>query len=273
MAKYRRKYASQDEIPERLRDFYEQADDGSWVFDVDGPGEQDIAKLQQALKQEREHRTTATKRLGEYEEKYREIDPDAAKEALEKVNQLEEERLVAEKKFEELAERRWKNKVQQLEDQIKQAQAEMEKRDMVVGQWKTKYSELAITEQLKQEALAQGVDPKKLKFLLHEARQPWQLDDQDQPVPLERGENGEQRPLYGADPNRPMTMAEQIEMLTKENPWFLLPSGGGGTRNNAAGQTNGQQILLSRAQAKDIRTFERAMQRSEETGMPVVYTD
>jgi len=268
-----RKYSTQEDIPEALREHFRQASDGSWELDLEGglplgaPGER-------ALQREKEERRQATEALRALQEKFGDLDPEKAREALSQINQLEEEKLRSEKKFEELAERKFQGQIRQLQQQIQALTDAVKYEQGRVTAARDRFAQVAINDQLGKIALELGVDPKKLKFLVQEARPLWRLNDQDQPQPMEQDEQGEWRTVYGAQAGQPISMKEQLQGLVKENPFFLLETSGAGTQQRGfGGGGNGMPFTITRQEARNINLFQQRQEAARQAGSELAIVD
>lgn len=265
-----RKVATQDEIPEALREYYKQTSDGTWELDLEDSGALGDAG-KRALDREREERRKAAQALKELQEKYEGLDPIKAKEALTKIEELEIEKLKAEKQYDEAAERRVQGRVRALEQQIAALNDQIKAEQGKVQQIRDRWARTAIDDQISKVALESGADPKKLKFLVNEARSLWRLDDQDQPQPMEQDEHGEWRIVYGAEAGKPMSMAEQIKGMLKEHPFFALETSGGNTYQGRGAGVG--PYTITRAEARNTALFQQRYEAANKAGQQLTVID
>src|SRR5574340_458446 len=97
--------SSQEElsqIPETYRDLYIEKD-GKFYLDVENIDDMpQVGGLKSALQKERDNRATAIREQKELLKKFEGIDPEKAKDALKKLHELEDKRLIEEGKLEEV---------------------------------------------------------------------------------------------------------------------------------------------------------------------------
>ena len=259
-------YPDLDSIPEALREHYVQRDDGRWILDVDGGIAEDPGAILRARDHEREQRRVVQEELEALKASIGNLDPTKAREALSKVEELEQEKLRSEKDWEALYERKYQN-------QFADLQRQLEAKDTAIGSereraqaLRQKFASVSIHDQLRAIALELGADPAKLQFLVNEASKLWDLDDNDVPMPYELSTTGERQVRYDGTTGQPVTMKQQVTDMLKEHAWLALDSTGSNARQTA-GQIQGDQIVLTREQAKNIQTYEAAKTEAERRGV------
>lgn len=261
-------YTTQEDVPELLRDYYVEQDDGTWRLDAEIP---DSGPLKRALDQEKAQRLKATKELQDLKQSiadFKDLDPQKAREALEQIDKLEEERLRNEKQFEELAERKYARLLQEREAQAKAAEERALQAEGNFQSLRDRYTRTKIDDSLREAALAEGADPETLSFLLSQAREPWRLDDNDEPIAMD----GDNIRFGSSEPGKPLTMREYMADMRKTAPKLFMTSSGGGASHSTHAVQNGA-IMLTRAQAKNVRLYEAAKERAQREGRQVAIQD
>ena len=232
-----------DELPETLRPFYAEGEDGKYRLQVDGlVGKEKLAEF-------RNTNTELMKQLTQVEEAvtaYRTLGDEPAKLAeelkdLRALRQRVDDRdLIDKKGFEEALNKRTAemkasadNQIRTLTEALKKAEVE---RDTAV----TRHQRSVIDRDLTDAALAAGVRPTAIPDLLFRAeRAGWILTDKNKVV-LRDDEGGTQY-VIGADGASPLTPKEWINGHVRDTAphFFDMPTGGGALGSNgAAGSKN-----------------------------------
>jgi len=227
-----------DEVPEILRPFYAEGDDGKFRLQVDGlVGKEKLAEF-------RNTNTELMKQLTQVEESvtaYRTLGDDPAKlaEELKELRSLrqrvDDRDLVDKKGFEEALNKRTAemkasadNQIRTLTEALKKAETE---RDAAV----TRHQRSVIDRDLTDAALAAGVRPTAIPDLLFRAeRAGWILTEKNKVV-LRDDEGGTQY-VIGADGASPLTPKEWINGHVRDTAphFFDMPTGGGALGSNGA---------------------------------------
>jgi uncharacterized protein YeeX (DUF496 family) len=230
---------SLDEVPEELRELYVQIGE-DFVLDVE---DKDFkSQLQEfrtnnidLTKQNRELSTQAQEAaaLREQVEKYKDIDPERAREAISRLTDLEEKKLIDAGKLDEVVEQRVNQRIDRMRSEYEgQIQALSQKNDSLsqsADTYKGKLSELVIDHSLQQAisdvaTVRQGA----MRDVLARGRETWRLDDDGKPVPFGSDDNV----LYGTDGKDPMSMEEWAQTLVREAGYLFEPNQGGGAPGN-----------------------------------------
>src|ERR1051326_2181034 len=125
---------SLDSVPEGLREHYKKHDDGKYRLDAEGV--EDVGGLKSALEKERTESKTTAQKLKELTEQLGDLDPVKAREALTKLQEMEDKKMISEGKVDELVQQKierakadWENQKQGFNKSIGDLQKEVEKRD------------------------------------------------------------------------------------------------------------------------------------------------
>ena len=242
-------YATLDEIPEVLRDYYLDKGD-KFVLDAEIPDE-DVQKI---LARERQQRATATKRATELEAQLHQtqeelktakaeaphLPPDATKEA---------ERLK-----------------RQYDDRIKAIEAKLQAEEEGRKAAQLELAERSISDTLRTAALDAGVPKGAVEDLiaLPRFRKPWRMGDAGEPVPYE----GEEARFDPDRPGMPMSAKTYVKEYLKENKHWIPPSNGGGAAGNTAARSSGV-IAISREDMHHLENYERVKAEAAKTGASI----
>lgn len=256
----KRRIARLEDVEESQRSLYVKTDDG-YALDLDD------TSLERTLESERRQRVETTKKLQALEEKYKGLDPDKYRETQERLAALEDERLKAEGKYAELAERKYAKSMEAAEAEKAELKARIEREQSERAQLEQERADLIIEQQLKSALLELGADPKGVAYAVSLHRGKWALGD-DKRTPVRRDKDG--RVIGGPkDPNAPLSMKEDLTEWVKKDEFaerFFLPSSGGGANGGARPVGT---VTITRADARDVRKYEAAKAQAAQSGVPL----
>lgn len=268
-------YEREEQIPQMLREYYVEQD-GIWVPDSDQDEEarktaEDVRKALAARDNEKAMVSELKKQLNEMREKLGGHDPEeiqkmveAAQQAEVERQQAEEERLKAEQKFEELAEMKYRREINTLKHQIQELEGQRGQIQKQHDDLYQAHERLTIDQQLQSIAMGFGADPEKIRYLLHDARPTWKLNEFRKPIAVERSETGDEIEL----PN--LTMEQQVKEILRDNPFMLLPNRGTDVpQQRANGIARNYQI--TREEARDNRRYEALKKQAAEKGVDIEF--
>lgn len=241
-------YAAQTEIPEPLREHYVEKD-GKWVLDTEG-GE-DVSGLKGALGKEREARASLERTLADLKKQLGDADPAKAREAVKKLQDLEDKKLIEEGKVEELLAARTKRMQDDYEAKLRETSDALAAREKQI-------SELVIDNALRAVATTAKVRATAVDDFLERGRKVYRLKD-GKAVPM----NGDEI-IFGKKGNEPMPMDEWAAGLTSAAPHLFEGSTGGGAAPSAGGA--GKPYVLTAEQAKDRQMYLQAKDAAQKAG-------
>ena len=261
----KRVVASLDEVPEAYRAEYAKASDGSFVLSLDGV--EDVGGLKSALQKERDAREKYEKEIKDLRKQFEGLDPEKGREALRRIQELEEKQLLDAGKVEELFAQRtermkadWSAKEARYQEEIKSASEAHSKSE-------TRLSELLIDGTLRDAAGKRRAKAALTPLLIRGARHGdidgirWELRD-GQPVPV-KGDA-----IYpGKDPSKPMSAEEYLDLVAQKMPDLFEASTGGGASN--AGRSQMGTFTLTREQARDTSLYRRTAEAAAKAGQQV----
>jgi hypothetical protein len=155
-------------------------------------------------------------------DKFKDIDPEKAREALAKISKIDEKKMMDEGKVEEIFNQRTEALRKEAATKLKAAEDE---RDSL----NTRLSTVLIDNAIASEALKDdvGVLPKATELVVRLARDVWKIGKEGKPVAV--GKDGQQ--IYGKDGN-PITMHEWLIGLQATHEYLFAKSGGGSASND-----------------------------------------
>jgi hypothetical protein len=249
-------------LAEPLRALYVEKD-GKFILDADVEEHPAVGGLRTALQKERDGRAGTDKELAKLRKDIDGLDPVKAREALAKLQELEDGKLIAEGKFEELVNQRTARLQQDHQAQLAEFQKQSKGFESQIGKLNEELATERIDNALTLIATKKGVRPTALTDVILRARRVWHLED-GKPVP----KDGD-KVIYGKDPSRPMPMDEWLDGLrTGDGAHLFEGSGGGGSSNTPT--RDGKNVVLTRAQGKDTQVYRAAREQAAKQGGIVI---
>jgi hypothetical protein len=240
------------QLPEALQGLYAEKN-GKFVLDIEGID--DPSNVSSALKKEREAKAELERTLRQIREQLGDADPAKAREAVKKLQELEDKKLIDEGKVEELLKSRTERLVQDYDGKLKEKDARLSAAEKQLA-------ELVIDNALRQVATRAKVRDTAVEDFLRRGREVYRLKD-GKAVPM-KGEEV----LFGKKPNEPMSMEEWAESLAPQAPHLFEGSGGSGASNMGGGGQRGPYTITA-AQAKDMTAYKAAKAAAETAGQPL----
>ena len=227
---------SLDEIQESARAFY--VEDGNGGFKLDAEGVEDVTGLKNSLTAVREELKTLK---ADYN-KYKDLDPEKAREALKKMEELEDQGLLDQGKVDELVARRTERMRMDFDSQVKALKGSADEKENTIKSLSSRLEKHLIEQGLIAAVMEVGV-PKKsaIQDIASRGKGTWKLDENGNPVAL--GSDGSK--IFGKDGKAPITMAEWAEGLMVEAPHLFEPSTGGPNPQKRPKAPTGGDVHLS----------------------------
>lgn len=225
------------EVPEALREHYTQVGD-EYVLDADDKDYKskigefrdnniDLKrKLEDAAKTEQE-----LSKLREAVKQFDGVDPEKARAAMEKMQQIEEQKLIEAGQIDQLLAQRTEAMRRDYDGKIDAMTKALEDAKASSTSYQSKLEEVVIDNALQMAVSEAGVVRKgAMRDVISRGRDVWRLSEDGNPQPL----NKEGKVMYGKDADRPMTMTEWAQGLLKDAPYLFEGTAGGG----AGGSSN-----------------------------------
>ena len=267
-----------DGIPEQYRNLFVERD-GQLVFDAQPLSENmkhadDVRKALSARDNERSEAAKLRKQLEDMQAKLGGLDPERlpdAATALERMDQMEQERLIAEKRFEEAAEKKYQRQIAEMKRQIEQMTNSIAQEQERYKALFNDYGKVRIQDMLSKEFLDAGIDPDFLDVAIATESRRWEIDsDSREPVPVEFIDSGKTKVTATGADGKPLTMKEHARTFVRERPKFALPSNGSGSSHQNMNSRNGDgNFTMTRSEAKDLRAYEQMREKAIKAGTMV----
>lgn len=227
---------SLDEIQESARAFY--VEDGNGGFKLDAEGVEDVTGLKNSLTAVREELKT----LKSDYSKYKDLDPEKAREALKKMEELEDKGLLDAGKVDELVNRRTERMRMDFDSQVKALRGGVEEKDATIKTLSGRLETHLIEQGLIAAVMEVGVPRKSaIQDITSRGRSTWKLDEDGNPVAL----MSDGSKIYGKDGKAPITMEEWASGLMAEAPHLFEPSTGGPNPQKRPKAPTGGDVHLS----------------------------
>lgn len=267
-----------DDIPEQFRNLFVERD-GELVFDPSSLADSmkhadDVRKALSARDNERAEAARLRKQLEEMQSKLGGLDPERlpdAMTALERLDEIEQQKLIAEKRFEEAAEKKYQRQIAEMKRQIEQMTSSIAEEKQRYESLFGDYGKVRIQDMLSKEFLDAGIDPDFLDVAIATESRRWEIDPESrEPVPVEFIDGGKTKVTATGADGKALTMKEHARTFVRERPKFAIPSNGSGAthqQNNNRGNDN--NFTMTRTQARDLRAYEQMRERAVKAGTMV----
>ncbi len=262
-----RSVTSLEDVPEAIRNEYRQ-DGDKWVLPP-LEGDEDLSGLKKNAERLLQEKKKVQADLQAERDRWKDLDPDKAREALTRLQELEEKQMIDKGEYDKLSEKRWESERKPLQAKIAELETALAARDAKEKELTEKYIHTERKGMLHKALVDARVDPKWAEFVEMKAERvwKWQTDDDTKEghlVPLENDE-----PIF-VDGKLADMKTWITGVLAKNQPDILLPSTGGAANGNH-GRSGTPAFFISRDLAKDQRAVERIIADAAKAGVPVSY--
>jgi len=229
------------EIPEHLQELYAQVGD-EYILDTDdGDYKARIQEFRNTnidLNKQLTEQTGKVKEADQLQEmlkQYEGLDPQKARDALEKLQAINEQKLIDAGKLDEVLDQRTQRLRSDYEGQIKALNESLNSTKNESKIFKERLAEVVIDNSLqaavsRTAAVRQGA----MQDILSRGRQVWSINDDGTPVPT--GSDG--KVMYGKDGKSTLSMEEWAQSMRDEAPYLFEPSKGGGAGGGMGGSSD-----------------------------------
>jgi len=211
-----------EDVAEELRALYRK-DGDVFVLDVgdDLADHPSVGPLARALAREKTANAESKAAQDALEEKFKGLDPEAARAALKAAEDAGDQTLIAEGKMDEVIEQRTERMRKEFADQLAAKDAALEKANESGAATIAQLAEISIFGAVKDAALSKGARKEALQDVTNRAREVWRMEE-GKPV----ARNGEDL-IYGKQ-GEALTVEEWVDTLSTEAAYLFEPSKGGG---------------------------------------------
>lgn len=230
-----------EDVAEALRALYRPSPAGG--FELDADDADSVRKTVDEFRTNNRNLHRENEELKQLIGKFKGIDPEKAKEAqaaLDRIDQMEEGKLIKEGKLDDVIGRRTAKLRSELEGQIKSAEKRAAEMEESFKKTQGRLHRMVIEDKVRATVtkVAQ-VRPEAIPDVLRRAREVWVMDEKENLVPKDPA-TGEI--IYGAKGNNtPLSLEEWTEGLVKDAPHFFEASGGSGSKREGSRPATGNQ--------------------------------
>lgn len=259
-----------DALPEAIRAHYAEAD-GKFVLDTDVDSHPKVGGLRSALDKERDDRKKADKAFNDLKTKIGDMDPDQARDALKKIQDLADKKLIDEGQIEQLLTVRTERMTTDHNNQIKTFQTQLGDKDKKISSLSGELKKLKINSAIERLALEKGVrktaiDDAIARFtVIGIDGVLWDLDENGGVI----AKKGDQI-AYGKDATKAMSFEEGFETLATKASHLFETSAGGGAGNNGNGNRGTGPHTISREDARDPMKYRAAQKAAADAKVELV---
>ena len=259
----------------QLRGFYVE-ENGTYVLDADIEGHPRTAGMKATMLKERDKATAADKEIKRLKDQMGDLDPEKAKAALARIQELEDKQLLDAGKVDDLIKAKTERMQADHNSQIATFKTQLDDEKGKLTRAQRRVRTLVLTTAIQNEAARVGVKPEHLDDVT------WRLtergldggirfdlqEDEQHPdsLPTVVALQGDQV-KYGRDATKPMSIEEGLGMLREKMPGFFLPSSGSGAPQGGGARQVGNGLVISADDAKDHGKYARAREQAAKQGV------
>lgn len=220
-------YDSESDIPEDVKHLYEKKGE-KWVLQFEGQGR---------LAEFRDNNRNLKKQLDETKqalEKFKGVDPEKYQEAVQKLRDLEDEKLIKAGQLDEVLEKRTERMRADFDNQLNAYKTRSEKAEKMAEALKGKISEMTIETEIAK-AVGDTGEVKKgaLGVITLQAKQAWKVDDNGNMYAT----NSDGSKIYGENGD-PLTIPEWTKSLKDSQPFLFEESTGSNSQGDGTGDSS-----------------------------------
>ncbi|AXH68441.1 peptidase [Vibrio phage R01] len=236
MLKFR--VAKIDDVEEQFRHLYIQQADGSFQLGVEGAVDKtkvdEFRNTNTNLTQQKEQ---LEQQLQQMAQQFDGLDPEKAKEAMEMMNKIRDQKLIEEGKIEELIEARTKDMMNNHQAREQELTEALKKQEEAYGGLQSNYRKLRIGSDILGSLDKIGkIHSSSRDIITDLAAQVWHLGDDDKLIAMK----GDQKVYSPTDATKPLTPEEWCLQLANDRPYLFESTTTMGS--GQGGQTGGQHV-------------------------------
>jgi hypothetical protein len=238
-------YATKEEIPKGLEDFYKEAD-GKWVLQVEGMvPTTELTSATDRLAEFRSNNITLTQELKTFEGKkfLTQEEQEEFDELKKTADEIKDKGLIDAGKIDELVNSRTERLRTDYDNQIKGLQKQVGDLTTTSNNYQDRLAGVLVEAEVGKVLSAGGFQPVQgaLSDVVSRARGTWKVNEKGDLVALD----GSGNPVYGTDPTVPLTMVEWAATTVKDAPYlFLENKGTGGDGDDGKGGDKGADGII-----------------------------
>jgi hypothetical protein len=230
----KRELESLEGLPDAIKELYAEQDGKFVLSEVEGMVSQD------RLREFRDNNIKLMREREDLQKKlatYGDVDPEKYQEALKKLQDLDDKKMLDEGKIEELLNARTERLRTDYETQLKGFTKKVTELETSHAKLLEDLSRERIDGRLREVAPKIGIEDTGISDFIRRGREVWKLVD-GEAVAM----SGEQ-PIYGKDPSQRISMEEWGAGLAPEAPHLFKRSSGSGAQNSGNGAAHGARVI------------------------------
>lgn len=231
-----------DALDETMQGLYKEHE-GLYVLDLDADSVEhlpSVNNMRLGLNRLKTENDKLKKDLQATIDKYKDIDPEKAREAAQKLQELEDKQLLDQGKVDELIEQKTERMRADHSTQLEGFKTQIQEKDSALSAANKRLADLQIESAINSVLTSQvgkelGVLTTAIPDIIRRAHDVYRLDEDGKIVPYR--EDG-QTIWYGKDPSKPIEVGEWLGTLKPNCPHYFGESSGGGSENKGGGPKN-----------------------------------
>lgn len=210
-----------EKLGDDVKALYKKEGDGNFYLEVDESEEIKAAK--EKTNEFRQSNIALKKRVEEFEKKYKDLDPEKYAELMQKMQDLEDKKLLEEGDVDKLVEQKTERMVKDYEAKIESLSKDNERLGGELSVSKERLSRVLIDSRITEAVAKVGaVRMGAMKDVVNRGREVWVLGDDGEPV----AQKSDGTPLFGKDAAKNLTFDEWAEGLATDAAYLFEPSEG-----------------------------------------------
>jgi len=259
--KIKSRVASLDDVPELYRERYTQSDDGkSWTFDEIEI--EDAPALKANTERLRKSYQAAQDEVKKLKEQYGDLDPNQARDAMLKLEELKNKEHMEKGEFEEVLKNRTAAMEKDHATQLSQINKLLDEHKTRAATLEKELQRTVVSNDLTMRAGQMKIKPEFIPFLQLAANKDWVLDDEGKAVWKVDGQL-----KYGKDPNKPADMGDYLTELIASTPSLVEGSHGTGANGNTGRGASSLNISAAELRAGGVAKYEALKAQAQKQGV------
>lgn len=205
-------------------------------------------------------------KMADLEKKWSGFDSAQVSNLMDKINNDEETKLIAEGKIDEVIENRVQALKGDYEGQLKALGDKNSELELGINGKDTKIKALIVNGLVQQAASSLNVLPTAVEDVIYRAKQRFTLDDNDRPIAQDTDGNT----LFGKSGKDPLTIEEWLTSMKETAPHWYPGSQGAGASGGKDG--SGGAHVITKAQASNPQVYQAAKAEAEKAGAQLQIT-
>jgi len=206
-------------------------------------------------------------KMAELEKQWSGFDSDQIKNLMDKINNDEETKLIAEGKIDEVIDKRVQALKNDYESKLEAATSKIGELEIGLGEKDSKVKTLIVDGHVRQAASKLSIVPSAIDDVIHRAKQKFALDDKDKPV----ARDSEGSLLIGKSGKDPLSVEEWLDSMKETAPHWFPGSSGAGAGGGKDGK--GGAYTITKTDATNPQAYRAAKEAATKAGVQLQMVD